>query len=145
MGATRTAIALTAVALTAAACGGSDHVVPKTADVKHAVGVAGIDLDAAPVDARGCIVLAPSATNTGAVRTYGHFSIEIAAKGSCNDAEAKGDADGEITWARRAGGWSATEKLEDNLWLRMLVPGKELGDRQHALEKAAFHAFDAGN
>jgi hypothetical protein len=145
MRATRTLAALTFVALTAAACGGSDHVVPKTADVQKAVAVAGIDLDAAPVDSRGCIVLAPSATNAGAVRTYGHFALEIAAKDSCNDAETAGDDADGIRWAKRPGGWAAIEQLEDNLWLRMLVTEHGLGDRQHALEKAAFHAFDAGN
>jgi hypothetical protein len=145
MGATRTFAALTCVALTAAGCGSSDHVLPKTSDVQRAIAVAGIDLDAGPVDGRGCIVLAPSATNAGAVRSYGHFALEIAAKASCNDAETAGDDADGIRWARRTGGWSAIERLEDNLWLRMLVPTHELGDRQHALEQAAFHAFDAGN
>jgi hypothetical protein len=139
------AAALICVALTAAACGSSDHVVPKTADVQKAVHVAGIDLTAAPADPHGCIVLAPSATNAGAVRTYGRFAIDIASRDSCNDAETAGDDADGIRWARRAGGWSAIEQIEDNLWLRMLVPSHELGDSQHALEKAVFHAFDAGN
>ncbi len=31
-----------------------------------------------------------------------------------------------------------------NLWLEMAVSTHALGDPQHALEKAAFHAFDTG-
>jgi len=79
------------------------------------------------------------------VRTYGEFTVVIAREDSCNEAQMTGSAgDDHVYWSQSGGRWLATEKLEDNLWLRMTTPSQELGDEQHALEKAAFRAFDTG-
>ena len=103
----------------------------------------GIDL-AEPVGAGdGCAAMPPRASNTGAARRYGSFVVIIAKQDACNDAQAVGDADdAHIYWSQRGAGWVAHEKLEENLWLVMRTSHHELGEQQHALETAAFHAFD---
>jgi hypothetical protein len=139
--------ALAAFVLAATACGGSSATaIPKASDVRAALDPHGIDLESSPADSKGCVVLRPRASNAGAVRTFGAFTLAIAERDSCNEAQTTGDADGDhVYWARAPGGWMAHEKLLDNLWLRMTTPSRELGDEQHALETAAFHAFDSGN
>jgi hypothetical protein len=87
----------------------------------------------------------PRATNTGAARTYGHFTLVIATRDSCNDAELTGPADDHVYWSHQGDGWHAREKLENNLWLHMIVSSHDLGDKQHALQTAAPHAFRSGN
>lgn len=130
----------------AAGCGSSDRVVPPKGDVRAELGRHGIDLSASPTDSHGCTVMRPRATNSGARRTYGDFSVVIATRDSCNTQETPGPADGNhIYWSHRGARWIAHEQLLDNLWLRMVTRQRKLGDQQHALEKAAFNAFDAGN
>jgi hypothetical protein len=127
------------------ACGASSSVVPTPSGVRAELGRHGINLQGSPVDAQGCVVMKPRASNSGAVRTYGEFSVVIAREDSCNDAQMTGSAgDDHVYWEQRGGRWLAKEKLEDNLWLRMSTASQELGDEQHALEKAAFRAFDTG-
>ena len=141
-----TAFPLALVALALGACGSGGKPVPKPAEVRSSLTVHGIDLQAIPVDARGCVVMRPRATNSGAARTYGQFTLVIATKDSCNDAEMTGSADDDhVYWSNRGDGWHADEKLENNLWLRMIVPSHDLGDKQHALQTAALHAFRSGN
>jgi hypothetical protein len=132
-------------ALVLTACGASSSVIPGPSDVRADLGRHGIDLEGSPVDAQGCVVMKPSASNSGAVRTYGQFSVVIAKEDSCNEAQMTGSAgDDHVYWSQRGRQWLAKEKLEDNLWLRMTTASQELGDEQHALEKAAFRAFDTG-
>jgi len=127
------------------ACGAASSVVPAPSDVRADLGRHGINLQGSPVDARGCVVMKPRASNSGAVRAYGEFTVVIAREDSCNDAQTTGSAgDDHVYWSQHGGRWLATEKLEDNLWLSMTTATKELGDEQHALEKAAFRAFDTG-
>jgi hypothetical protein len=133
--------------LGASACGGgSATAIPKASDVRAALSPHGIDLQSSPADSQGCVVMRSRASNTGAVRTFGAFTLAIASRDSCNEAQMTGSADDDhVYWAHTAEGWVAHEKLEDNLWLRMTTASRELGDKQHALETAAFHAFDSGN
>ena len=134
-------------ALVANACGGvSATAIPKASDVRAELGRHGINLESSAADAKGCVVMRPRASNGGALRTYGAFTLAIAERDSCNQAQMTGSADGDhLYWARARSGWVAHEKLVDNLWLRMNAPSHKLGDKQHALETAAFHAFDSGN
>lgn len=126
----------------AAACGAA-NAVPRPSDVRAALSRHGIDLEALPEDGHGCVVMQPRASNSGAERTYGTFTIVIAREAKCNDDQATGDADSDhLYWSHTGTSWVAIEKLEENLWLRMRVTRHELGDRQHVLETAAFHAFD---
>ena len=128
------------------ACGSSDRVVPQTRDVRTALGRHGINLSASPTDAHGCTAMRPRATNSGALRTYGEFSVVIATRKSCDDEQTPGSADGNgLYWSHVGTRWTAHEKLHDNLWLLMETKQQQLGDQQHALEKAAFNAFDAGS
>ena len=128
------------------ACGSSDRVVPQTTDVRAALGRHGINLSASPTDGHGCTAMRPRATNSGALRTYGDFSVVIAARNSCNDEQTPGSADGNnLYWSHIGTRWIAHEKLLDNLWLLMVTKQQKLGDQQHALEKAAFNAFNAGS
>jgi hypothetical protein len=137
--------ALGLAVLLTAGCGGSSHAVPKPSEVRADLGRHGINLEASAEDAQGCVVMQPRASNSGATETYGEFTVVIARDAKCNDAQAAGDADSDhVHWARSGAGWTAVEQLEDNLWLRMRVPNHDLGDRQHALETASFHAFDTG-
>ena len=139
----RIPLTVCAVALVVTACGASSSVVPRPSDVRADLGRHGINLQASPVDAQGCVVMKPRASNTGAVRTYGDFTVVIAREDSCNEAQTTGSAgDDHVYWSQSGGRWLAIEKLEDNLWLRMTTASQELGDEQHALEKAAFRAFD---
>jgi hypothetical protein len=139
--------ALVLAGLAVSACGGaSATAIPKTSDVRAALGKHGIDLESSPADRQGCVVMRSRASNSGAVRTFGAFTLAVARRDSCNEAQMTGSADGgHVYWAHTPGGWIAHEKLLDNLWLRMSTPSRELGDKQHALETAAFHAFDSGN
>jgi hypothetical protein len=135
----------TLAVLVLTACGASSSVVPAPSDVRADLGRHGINLEGSPVDAQGCLVMKPRASNSGAVRTYGEFTVVIAREDSCNDAQMTGSAgDDHVYWSQSGGRWLAKEKLEDNLWLRMTTAKQELGDEQHALEKAAFRAFDTG-
>ena len=139
------AAALAALALLVAACGGSSTATPRQSEVRAALAEHGIDLAPGAADGHGCTVLRPRASNSGARRTYGEFALAIATRDACNQGQAAGSADGaRIYWARSGQGWSAHERLEDDLWLDMAVPAHELGDPQHALEKAAFRTFDTG-
>jgi hypothetical protein len=134
------------LALGVAACGGSGTVVPKPSKVKADLAIHGIDLRAFAADPRGCVTMKPRPTNTGAVRTYGQFSLVIATRDSCNQAQMTGDADGDhIYWSRHGARWFANQQLNDNLWLRMVVSRHESGDPQHALQTATLHAFHSGN
>jgi hypothetical protein len=129
-----------------AACGGSDRVVPQVGDVRAELGRHGVNLTASPVDSHGCTLMRPRSTNSGAVRTYGAFSVVIATRDSCNQQQTPGSADGNnIYWSHASSRWSAHEQLLANLWLVMVTREQSLGDQQHALEKAAFNAFNAGN
>jgi hypothetical protein len=88
----------------------------------------------------------PRATNSGAADTYGRFTLVIATKDSCNDEEMTGAADGDhVYWSHRGNRWHPSEKLQNNLWLHMIVPSHDLGEKQHALQTAALHAFHSGN
>jgi hypothetical protein len=139
------AAALAALALLVAACGGSSTATPRQSEVRAALTKHGIDLAPGAADGHGCTVLRPRASNSGARKTYGEFALAIATSDACNRGQAAGSADGaHIYWVRRGKGWSAHERLEDDLWLDMAVSAHELGDPQHALEKAAFRAFDTG-
>jgi hypothetical protein len=133
--------------LGAGGCGGaSATATPKAADVRAALGRHGIDLESSPADEKGCVVMRSRASNSGAPRTFGAFTLAIAERDSCNEAQMTGSAGGDhVYWAHTADGWVAHEKLLDNLWLRMTTASRALGDKQHALEAAAFHAFDSGN
>ena len=139
------AAAFAALALLVAACGGSSTATPRQSEVRAALTKHGIDLAAGAADGSGCTVLRPRASNSGARRTYGEFVLAIATSDACTHRQAVGSADGaHIYWVRSGKGWSAHERLEDDLWLDMTVPAHELGAPQHALEKAAFRAFDTG-
>jgi hypothetical protein len=130
----------------AVGCGSSGSVVPQKGDVRAELGRHGINLSASPTDAHGCTVMRPRATNSGARRTYGDFSVVIATRDSCNNQQTPGSADGNhIYWSHKGARWMAHEQLLDNLWLLMVTRQHKLGDQQHALEKAAFNAFDAGD
>jgi hypothetical protein len=130
----------------AVGCGSSDRVVPQQGDVRAELGRHGINLSASPADSHGCTFMQPRASNTGARRTYGEFSVVIATRDSCNDQQTPGSADGNgIYWSHEGARWIGREKLLDNLWLLMVTRQQKLGDQQHALEKAAFNAFDAGS
>ena len=139
------AVALALVALGLAACGSGADAVPKPADVRSSLTLHGIDLRAVAEDAHGCVVMQPRATNSGAARTYGQFTLVIATEDSCNDEEMTGSVDDHIYWSHRGDHWHAKEKLQNNLWLHMIVPSHELGEQQHALQAAALHAFHSGN
>ena len=136
-------VGIATAAVIAVGCGGSSRVVPEAAEVRSMLLRHGIDL-AAPVGAgHGCVAMMPRASNSGADRHFGSFSLIIAREDSCNDEQAVGDADdAHIYWSQRGGGWVAHEQLEDNLWLVMRTSERELGEQQHALQTAAYHAFD---
>lgn len=129
-------------ALAVTGCGSSSQAIPKPSDVRAALDRHGISLENWTTNLQGCIVLRPRASNSGAVRTFGRFTLVIAKQDSCNKAQMTGAADGDhLYWVRVRSGWMAHEQLVANLWLRMSTPGHKLTDKQHALETAAYHAF----
>ena len=102
------ALGVCVAALVITACGASGSVVPTPSDVRADLGRHGIDLQGSPVDPQGCLVMKPRASNSGAVRAYGEFTVVIAREDSCNEAQMTGSAgDDHVYWSQRGGRWLA--------------------------------------